>query len=113
MYDYVSIHSKNYAEKVKAEILEKFLVGNLGFEKISHLKFSKELCGEWIGITGISASLEGNYAFFTLEGIEEVNVVEIDLPESVNKNLERVISDIAVAISNEFAWVIDEDHGLS
>lgn len=51
--------------------------------------------------------------FFTLEGIEEVNVVEIDLPESVNKNLERVISDIAVAISNEFAWVIDEDHGLS
>lgn len=68
MYDYVSIHSKNYAEKVKAEILEKFLVGNLGFEKISHLKFSKELCGEWIGITGISASLEGNYAFFYIRG---------------------------------------------
>lgn len=113
MYVYISIHSDDYTNKVKSEILEQYLISNLGFEKVSHLKFCKELHGERIRLTGIPAGLNGNYAFDTLEGIEEVNLIEIDLPSYINNILEIAISNVAIAISNEFSWIIDEDHRLS
>ncbi|WP_409345899.1 hypothetical protein [Paenibacillus sp. MBLB4367] len=113
MYDYISIHSDDYTKKVKSRILEQYLINNLGFEKVSHLTFCKKLHGEKIRLRGIPAGLDGNYAYDTLEGIEEVNLIEIDLPSYINDILEHAISNVAIAISKEFSWIIDEGHGLS
>ncbi len=113
MYDYISIHSDDYTIKVKSRILEQYLISNLGFERVSHLIFCKELHGVRIKLRGIPAGLDGNYAYDTLEGIEEVNLIEIDLPSYINDILEHAISDVAIAISKKFSWIIDEDHGLS
>lgn len=103
MYDYISIHSDDYSKKVKSKILEQYIISKLGFEKVSHLTFYKELHGERIRLRGIPARLDGNYAYDTLEGIEEVNLIEIDLPRSINDILEHAISKVAIAISNEFS----------
>ncbi|MDQ0059928.1 hypothetical protein [Paenibacillus harenae] len=113
MYDYISIHSDDYTKKVTSKNLEHYLINNLGFEKVSHLTFYKELHGEPIELRGIPAELDGSYAFNTLEGVEEVNLIEIDLPRSISDILEHAITGIAIAISKEFSWIIDEDHGLS
>lgn len=113
MYDYISIHSYDYTIKIKTEVLENYLTRSLGFTKIRHLKFVKEVNGEFIHLTGISANLDGSYAFNTLEGIEEVNLLEIDLPRYTNDIIEKAISEIAVQITKEFSWIIDEDHGLN
>ncbi|MCM3626257.1 hypothetical protein M3194_02600 [Paenibacillus glycanilyticus] len=113
MYYYISIHSDDYTKKVKSKILEQYLVHILEFEKESHLTFSKEINGERIKIRGIPADNDGNYGFDTLEGIEEVNLIEIDLPKYIDDILEQTIAEIATAIAKEFSWIIDEDHGLS
>jgi hypothetical protein len=113
MYDYISIHSDDYSKKVMSRNLEHYLISNLGFEKVSHLTFNKELHGEPIKVRGIPAELDGSYAVYTLEGVEEVNLIEIDLPRSISDILELAIRGIAIAISKEFSWIIDEDHGLS
>ena len=113
MYDYISIHSDDYTKKVKSRILEQYLVNNLSFEKVNHLTFCKKLNGEPIKVTGIPAEQDGSYAINTLDGIEEVNLIEIDLPRHIDDILEHAITEIAINIAKEFSWIIDEDHGLS
>ncbi|WP_163855972.1 hypothetical protein [Paenibacillus elgii] len=113
MYDYISIHSENYMKKIKSKDLEQYLTSQLGFTTESHLRFSKEVSGEFISLTGIPANSNGNYAINTLEGVEEINLIEIDVPMNLDDTLELVLSDIANAIVKEFSWIIDEDHVLS
>jgi len=112
MYDYISIHSNEYTKQIKSEVLEYFM-HNLGFTKVSHLKFTKEINGMIVEITGILANQDGSYAFNSLDGIEEINLIEIDLPRNVYGILERSVSEIAISIAKEFSWIIDDDHGLS
>ncbi len=92
MYYYISIHSDDYSKKLMSRKLEHYLINNLGFDKISHLTFHKELYGEPIKVRGIPADLDGSYAIETLEGIEEVNLFEIDLPRSISDILELAIT---------------------
>lgn len=113
MYDYISIHSVDYTKQIKSEVLEYYLTCNLGFTKVRHLKFIKEINGENVEITGISANLNGGYAFNTLDGVEDINLIEIDLPRYINHILEHSICEIANLIAKEFSWKIDEDHGLN
>lgn len=113
MYDYISIHSDDYTKQIKSEVLEYYLTSNLGFIKVRHLKFIKEINGETVEITGIPANPNGGYAFNTLDGIEEVNLIEIDLPRYIDNILEHSISEIANLIAKEFSWMIDDDHGLN
>ncbi|MCD9025050.1 hypothetical protein [Cohnella silvisoli] len=113
MYDYISIHSDTYTQKIKVEVLEQYLTSNLGFAKVSYLTFLKDVNGELVKVTGIPANPNGSYDFITLEGIEEVNLVEIDVPRYTDDILEQALSDIARAIAKEFSWIIDDDHGLN
>ncbi|MBA2937103.1 hypothetical protein HZF08_02155 [Paenibacillus sp. CGMCC 1.16610] len=113
MYDYIGIHSENYVKKIKSKVLEQYLTSQLGFTTVSNLRFSKEVNGEFIRLNGIPADLNGNYAINTLEGVEEINLIEIDVPLNLDDNLELIISDIVNAIVKEFSWLIDEDHGLN
>lgn len=112
MYDHISIHSHDYTKKIKSMVLERYLICNLGFTKTSHLKFCKEINGELVRLTGIPANLNGNYAFDTLEGVEEINLIEIDVPRYTDETIELEISGIAISITKEFSWIIDDDHGL-
>lgn len=112
MYYYISIHSDDYTKKVNAGLLEQYLICELGFEKVRHLIFCKELYGDRIWLKGLPSDLNGCYAIYTLEGVEEVNLIEIDLPRNINDILENAIASIAMAIAKEFSWIIDEDHGL-
>ncbi|MEC0090878.1 hypothetical protein [Paenibacillus macquariensis] len=112
MYDYISIHSEHYTKKIKSKVLEEYLTSQLKFTTVSHLVFRKEVCGEFIRLTGIPANSNGNYAISTLEGVEEINLIEIDVPINMDDTLELVISDIANAIVKEFSWIIDADQGL-
>ncbi|CAH1226857.1 hypothetical protein PAECIP111891_06014 [Paenibacillus allorhizoplanae] len=112
MYYYISIHSDDYTQKIKSEVLEHYLLSKFGFTKVGHLKFIKEINGETVEIMGIPANPNGGYAFNTLDGIEEVNLIEIDLPRYIDGNLEHSISEIAISIAKEFSWMIDDNHGL-
>ncbi|WP_340022015.1 hypothetical protein MHI24_23920 [Paenibacillus sp. FSL K6-1096] len=112
MYDYISIHSMDYAKTVRTEVLERFVVQNLGFEQTGPLQFTKALDGAHVGLKGIAANADGSYAYYTLEGVEEVNLVEVILPAMIDEPLEGAITGLVMAIVDEFHWCIDEDHGL-
>lgn len=113
MYDYISIHSIDYAKSVKTEVLEQFVVQNLGFEQTGPLQFTKALHGAHVGLKGIAANADGSYAYYTLAGVEAVNLVEVILPATmIDEPLERTITGLVMAIALEFGWCIDEDHGL-
>ncbi|WP_217593922.1 hypothetical protein [Cohnella sp. GbtcB17] len=112
MYDYISIHAYDYTKQIRSEVLEHYIL-NLGFTKVSHLRFINEINGEIVQIKGIPANPDGSYAFHSLESVEEINLIEIDLPRNVHGILEHSISQIAVLIAKEFSWMIDDDHGLN
>lgn len=107
MYDYISIYSdENYSKKIRTETLEKYLLATLNLRKESSLKFSKEIDGVRIILTGILANENGNYAFDTLNGVEEINLIEVDVPNSIDAGIEDAITRLAVAIATEYSWCI-------
>lgn len=113
MYDYISLYSDdNYSKRIKTEVLEGYLLKSLNLRKEGSLKFSKELNGIRIILTGIMADTDGNYAFDNLEGIEEVNLIEIEIPDNINKKIEDEITRIAFDIAGEYSWCVF-DHETS
>ncbi|WP_322904776.1 hypothetical protein [Paenibacillus campi] len=64
--------------------------------------------GERISATGILADSNGNYGFDALDGIEEINLIEIDIPLNMTLELEVVILEIAQQIADTFSWLLDE-----
>lgn len=113
MYDYISLYSDdNYSGRIKTEVLEEYLLTTLNLRKESSLKFSKELNGVRIVMTGIMADANGNYAFDTLDGVEEVNLIEIEVPSSIDGKIEDEITRIAFAIAAEYSWCVF-DHETS
>ncbi|AKA44217.1 hypothetical protein PPM_1640 [Paenibacillus polymyxa M1] len=54
MYDYKSIHSDKYMSKIISEVVEQLLASVLGFTKVSHLTFHKEVNGRF-KITAVTA----------------------------------------------------------
>lgn len=109
MYDYIGIHSEKYITKIKTKELEQYLCFNLCFSKDSNLKYFKEINGQLVRATGIPADTNGGYAFNSLDGIEEINLIKLDIPKYLDNTLERAILDIANAIANEFSWTIDDE----
>lgn len=108
MYDYVMIYSDaHYEATIPAREISQFLVDTLAFQKTSHLKFHKEIAGEIIRITGIQANSSGGYAFDSLEGVEEINLLEIDLPNHLSQELEDHVRATANRIASQFSWIID------
>ncbi|ULO08524.1 hypothetical protein H1230_06875 [Paenibacillus sp. 19GGS1-52] len=101
------IYSEQYRTTIKTNDIEQFLSQSLGLTKVDRLRFSKEICGELIRITGLIANLNGSYAFDTLDGIEEINLIEIDLPVRTNKEIENTILQITNEIAKEYNWIID------
>jgi len=107
LYDYIMVHSEGYKKRININHLELFLSQSLGFIKDDSVRFSKELGGEFIRLTGILANSNGNYAFDNFDGIEEINLIEIDVPERINPIMEEAILHVASTIANEFAWIVD------
>ncbi|MDK8179551.1 hypothetical protein [Paenibacillus sp. UMB4589-SE434] len=109
MYDFISICSDRlYSKKIRVNQLDEYIVTILQFTKKSNLIYIKEIDGEVIRIMGIPANSQGNYAFDSLDGIEEINLIEIAVPWSINDVLEKKITDLANAIAKDFSWMIDE-----
>lgn len=107
MYDYISIYSDdNYSRKIKTKVLEKYLLTKLGLRKDSNLKFSKDLNGVKILLTGILANENGNYAFDTLDGVKEINLIEIEIPNIIDTKIEYEITRLAIAIATEYSWCV-------
>ncbi|WP_214629724.1 hypothetical protein [Paenibacillus agaridevorans] len=71
------------------------------------MRFYKEICGELIRLTGIQANSDGNYAFDTLDGVENINLIEIDVPSRLDFETENEIVKIANIIAKEYSWIID------
>lgn len=101
------VHSEQYKKTIKSNNIEQFLNGSHGFTKLDNLRFSKEISGEIILITGILANSNGFYVFNTLEEIEEINWIEIDVPLRSNQGIENTILQVANAIANKYSWIID------
>ncbi|WP_240644316.1 hypothetical protein [Paenibacillus paeoniae] len=112
MYDYISIHSIDYKNKVKSKDLEQYLTCDLGLIKESHLKFYKIINQVFVRVNGILARKDGSYAYDSLDGIEEINLIEIDVPSEIDHILEQELADMANAIAKNCSWIIDDDHGL-
>lgn len=54
-------------------------------------------------MTGIMADVNGNYAFDNLDGVEEVNLIEIEVHDSIDEKIEDEITRIAFAIAAEYS----------
>jgi hypothetical protein len=65
-----------------------------------------------IRVQGILANSNGSYAFDTLDGVEEINLIEIDIPDPLDPETEEYIMEIANSIAREFSWCIF-DHETS
>ncbi|MFB6362581.1 hypothetical protein ACFCP7_00790 [Paenibacillus elgii] len=90
MYDFISIYSDTLHSKyIRTEVLEKYLVSNLKFNKESNLMFFKEISGEIIKINGIPANSQGNYAYDSLEGVEKINLIEIAVPWKIEDDSKK------------------------
>ena len=107
MYDYISVHSDEFALLIKTDLIENLLILNMNFTKLNSLVFMKELSGSSIIIRGIKADAQGNYAFDSADEFKEINLIEIDIPDNCDDVLEVEILKIAQKISNEFLWKID------
>ncbi|WP_429311216.1 hypothetical protein [Paenibacillus mucilaginosus] len=66
------------------------------------------MSGETICLTGIVANAQGGYAFDTLDGIQEINLIEIDVPMNTDEALEEELRQMAYAIASHSSWVVDE-----
>lgn len=109
LYDYINIYSdEHYAGRIKTIDIERFFMNVLGFEKKSNLRFSKVISGEEVQATGYLANAQGGYAFYTLDGIEEINLIEIDIPFQMNMELEEFILAAAYQIAKHYSWIVDE-----
>ncbi|MCW3792045.1 hypothetical protein OM416_10660 [Paenibacillus sp. LS1] len=109
LYDFLQIYSdENYIKKIKTIDIEQFVTQSLGFKKISNLKFSKIIYGESVVATGILVNTNGGYAFDTLEGVEEINLIEIDIPLMIDIKIEKAILEIANTIASKYSWIIEE-----
>lgn len=109
MYAFISICSDTLHSKyIRTVVLEEYLLSHLKFNKESNLKFFKEIGGEVIRINGIPASSQGNYAYDSLEGVEEINMIELAVPWKITGDSEKEVIDIANDIAKQFLWMIDE-----
>lgn len=109
LYDYINIYSdEHYAGRIKTVDIERFFLDVLEFEKTSSLSFSKVVCGKEVRATGYLANAQGGYAFYTLDGIEEINLIEIDIPLQMNMKLEKFILATAYQIAKQYSWIVDE-----
>lgn len=109
LYDYISIYSdESYAGRIKTIDIERFFIEVLAFEKTDSLKFCKVVSGEPVSATGYLANARGGYAFDTLDGIEEINLIEIDIPLQMNMELEKFILAAAYQIAKRYSWIVDE-----
>jgi hypothetical protein len=114
MYDYISLYSDdNYSGKINTEVIEEYLQTTLNLLKKSSLKFVKELDEVKIIVTGILADANGNYAFDTLDGINEINLIEIGVPDGIDKSIEDEILKIAFAIAKKFSWCVYDNETSS
>ena len=114
MYDYISLFSDDeYSRRISIETLEQFLLDEMNFTKESNLVFSKRIGEEYIKLRGILANSYGNYAYDTLEGINEVNLIEIDIPDIIFPQVEEHILEIANAIGKKFSWYIFDHETFS
>jgi hypothetical protein len=107
LYDYISIFSEGYSNKIKTKVFEEFIISHLKFEKVSNLIFTKKYDEATIRVTGILANSQGNYAIDTLENVEEINLIEIDIQSYINDHIENTILEITKAIANEYSWLVD------
>ncbi len=113
MYDYISLYSDdNYSRRIKTEVLEEYLLSTLHLRKEGSLRYYKEFNGVRIVITGFMADANGNYAFDTLNGVDEVNLIEIEVPGSIDEKIEEDITKIAFTIASEYSWCV-VDHETS
>ena len=107
MYDYISIYSQDYSTSINKEIIEEFLLTTLKFSKDYNLEYYKEIFNQKIKLRGILANSGGNYAFNSYDEFNEINLIEIDIPNSNSTNLEDEIISIAKSIAKEYSWLID------
>ena len=107
MYDYISIHSVKFASFIKTDEIEKFFVLKLKCRKLCALIFTKELGKSSITIRGIHADPQGNYGYDSSDVLNEINLIEIDIPENIDISVETEIMKFAKKISKEFLWEID------
>lgn len=110
MYDFINISSDaTYSQRIKADVLEEYLTSVQKFSKESHLKFFKEIGGEKIKIMGIPADSHGNYGFNSLEGVIDINLIEIAVSWTLDDTFQEEISGIANAIAKQYYWIIEDD----
>lgn len=108
MYDYIMIYSdEQYEKTIQTFEMEQFCIAELGLKPISKLRFHKNINGEEIMVTGIFANTNGGYAFDTLDNVEEINLVEIDIPDKLTDEMEKEILAVANAIAGRFSWKVD------
>ena len=108
MYDYIMVYSDDqYQKTIQSFEIEQFCIIELGLIPISKLKFYKNIDGEEIIVTGILANSNGGYAFDTLDDVEEINLIEIDIPDKLTYEIEKEILDLSNAIASKFSWKVD------
>jgi hypothetical protein len=50
----------------------------------------------------------GGYAFDSLEGVKDINLIEIAVSWKLDGTFQEEISEITLAIANHFSWIIED-----
>jgi hypothetical protein len=61
---------------------------------------------------GIPANSNGGYGFNSLEGVKDINLIEIAVSWELDNTFQKDISEITMAIANHFSWIVKDDREI-
>jgi len=109
MYDYISIRKDtNYSVSVPVKTIAKIAAAISDTEKVGNVSYAINLGEFRLLIKGILASPEGNYSYNSDEEFDEVNLVEIEIPQGSENIYEEQILRVAKIFAENLGWEIKE-----
>ncbi len=110
MYDYISVRKdSHYSATVPIAEMSRIAGSIPGIRQAGAVSFNLQLEQACVHIRGIQADQQGNYAYQSDSCFTDINLIEIDLPQSLDPGLENQILELALIFARALNWQV-EDH---
>jgi len=108
MYDYISIRKDTrYSEAVPVKVIAEIAEPISDIEKVGNVAYAINIGKFKLLIKGILASSEGNYSYNSDEEFDEVNLIEIEIPQGSESIYEEQILRVAKIFAENLGWEIE------
>lgn len=110
MYDYISVRKDSH-HSVTVPVAEMNRIAGAipGIRQTGAVSFSLQLEQAYVRIRGILADSNGNYCYQSDHVFTDINLIEIDLPQSLDPGLENQTLELALIFARALNWQV-EDH---